>query len=601
MTNHESNPHLRRACVKSLRAELRRRGLDGFIVPIADEHLTEYVGDYAKRMAWLTGFSGSAGTAVILASGAAVFVDGRYFLQAQAELDASTFEIVSVLETDVASWIIERAACGAKLGYDPWLHSARSAKILRRQLNAAGLALINCETNPVDSIWADRPGPCSDPLWLHPDELAGETAASKRARVAAWLVKEDADLLLLTALDSIAWTFNLRGSDTEYIPVARAFAVIGRDGGADLFVDPSRLSVEVEAALGPGVRIHAYSDFLSHVRSMRARLVVDCDQCADAIIRACCDNQIVIIDRVEPVQRMKALKNDAEILGMRNAHLRDGAALVQFLHWLAGQTLDGQVTELGAARKVEEFRQQTTGFLSLPFATISAYGANAALPHYTPLPGSALSLLPGSVYLIDSGGQYRDGTTDITRTVALGMPSDEIREGYTRVLKGHVMLASTVFPSGTRGIQLDALARRTLWQVGLDYAHGTGHGVGAYLAVHEGPQRIANQGSECLEPIEAGMTFSNEPGLYKHGKFGVRLENVMAVRQQSSGLMLEFETLSLAPFDWRLIDSRLLSFEERQWLTAYHDRMLVQLAPLLPDGARAWLAAECAGVNRLLA
>ena len=582
----------------ALRAQLARDRLDGFVVPLTDEHMSEYVGGYAQRLAWLTGFQGSAGTAVVLPAEAAIFVDGRYTLQVREQVDPDHWAYVSVPETSVADWLGANAPAGARIGYDPWLHSRAWATAAAAALRAKGAELVAVRANPIDQVWTDRPAPSAARLVVHPDEYAGRSAAEKRTEIAEWLARTGSDAVVLSALDSIAWTFNIRGRDVERTPVALAYAIVHRDGTADLFVAPEKIDEAVAQHLGNAVRLHDRAAFAAALSGLGGRRVaVDPERAVAAIFAALEDGGATLYEARDPAVLPKATKNPVEIAGHRAAQARDGAAIVRFLHWFDGAAPGGQLTELSAAAKLLALREETGKLEDLSFDTISAAGPNAAIPHYRVTPESNRPILPDSIYLVDSGGQYRDGTTDITRTVIVGTPTAEMRDRFTRVLKGHIAIATARFPRGTRGQQLDAFARRPLWEVGLDYAHGTGHGVGSYLSVHEGPARIATFGGGD-EPLAPGMILSNEPGYYKGGEYGIRIENlVLVVPAELPGAereMLGFETLTFAPIDRRLVEPGLLSAAERAWLDAYHAQVIGTIGPLVEPETRAWLAAACA-------
>ncbi len=589
-----------------LRAELRARGLDGFIVPISDEHMSEYVGAYAQRMAWLTGFGGSAGTAAVLPEKAAVFVDGRYTVQVRDQVDGNLYDYVDVPQSSVAEWFGAYVSAGQKIGYDPWLHSIDWARSLAKALEAKGAELVAVASNPVDAVWEDQPPPSDAPVIVHDTALAGQAATEKRAVVADWLKARDLDTAVMTALDSIAWTFNIRGSDVTHTPVGLAFALLHADATADLFIAPEKVTDAVRAHLGNSVRIHDRSAFEAALAGLAGKKVaVDPDRAVAAIFTALEAAGAAIERQRDPAVLPKAIKNKTELDGTRTAHVRDGVAVARFLKWMEETAPLGGLDELGAAAKLREFRDQSGALVDLSFDTISAAGPNGALPHYKVDETTNRAIETGTLYLVDSGGQYRDGTTDITRTIAIGTPTAEMRRRFTQVLKGHIALASARFPKGTRGSQLDILARQYLWADGVDYAHGTGHGVGAYLAVHEGPQRIAKPsggqaGTE--EPLHAGMILSNEPGYYKAGAFGIRIENLVVVVPQSiAGAeedMLGFETITFAPIARNLVDTGLLSPAEADWLDAYHAAVFEKLAPAMSDADRAWLEMACAPLDR---
>jgi len=583
----------------ALRAQLDTDRLTGFVVPLTDEHMSEYVGGYAQRLAWLTGFGGSAGAAVVLADKAAMFTDGRYTLQVREQVESALYDYIAVPATPTTDWLAANVRTGGRIGYDPWLHTKGWVAATEAALGEHGARLVAVEANPIDRVWTDRPAPSAAALDVHADALAGESSAAKRAKVAGWLDARHADAVVVSALDSIAWAFNIRGRDVTHTPVALAFALLHADASADLFVDAGKVSSEVAAHLGDTVRLHEKSAFEAALEGLGGRTVVaDPASAVAAIFAALTAGGAKIIEARDPCVLPKAIKNATEIAGTRAAHLRDGAALTRFLHWFSVEAPKGDLDELKAAARLQQFREATNQLRDLSFDTISGAGPNGAVVHYRVSPETNRRIELDSLFLIDSGGQYQDGTTDVTRTLSVGTPSAEMRDRFTRVLKGHIALASAVFPVGTRGAQLDVLARAPLWSAGLDYAHGTGHGVGSYLAVHEGPQRIAPMAGGQAggdEPLAAGMIVSNEPGYYKTGAYGIRIENLVLVEPRdvagAEKPMLGFATLTLAPIDRTLIDVDLLSETERGWVDAYHARVAAEVGPLLDGDARSWLDA----------
>ncbi len=591
-----SEPSLRTHAdrLAALRAELARHGLAGFVVPRADEHQGEYVPPRAERLAWLTGFDGSAGMAVVLAEDAALFVDGRYTLQAAEQVDTEAFTVVHQAETSATDWIAEHLPADGRLGYDPWLHTLDGVGRMAAAAERAGAALEACASNPLDAVWLDRPGPPIAPVVPHSLAFAGRSSADKRAEIAAALRKERHDAAVLTLPESIAWLLNVRGGDVPRTPLPLSFAVVHADGAVDWFVDP-RKAEGLDGHLDAEVRRRMPDDFgpaLDALGKRGARVRVDPATAAAWVARRIEDAGGSVARGPDPCLLPKACKNPVELDGIRAAHRRDGVALARFLAWLSREAPKGGVTELGAAARLEAFRQEGEHFRDLSFDTISGAGPNGAIVHYRVTEASDRALEPGTLYLVDSGGQYLDGTTDVTRTVAIGEPTAEMRERFTRVLKGHIALATAVFPEGTSGSQLDALARAPLWQAGLDYDHGTGHGVGAYLAVHEGPQRISKlPNSVALRP---GMVVSNEPGYYKAGAYGIRIENLVTVVpvERPAGAerdLLGFETLTLAPIDLTLVEPAMLDATETAWLDRYHRRVREVIGPRLKEVDRAWL------------
>ena len=575
-------------------------------MPLTDEHMSEYVGAYAQRLAWLTGFGGSAGTAVVLADRAAIFVDGRYTLQVREQVDAADWEYVGVPADSVAQWLARHAAPGARIGYDPWLHPRAWAEDAARQLADVGATLVAVEGNPIDAVWADRPPPSAAPLAVYDDPAAGRSSAEKRAAIADWLGEQRADAVVLTALDSIAWALNVRGEDVAHTPVALSYAIVNADGTTDLFVAPEKVTERVRQHLGNAVRVQDRTAFApAFQRFAGKRVAVDPERAVAAIADGLTAAGATVLALRDPVVLAKAIKHPAEVAGHRAASIRDGAALTRFLRWAEGALPLGGETELSAAARLLAFREASGRHLDSSFSTISATGAHGAIPHYHVTEESNARIAPGQLFLIDSGGQYADGTTDVTRVVPVGEPTPEMRDRFTRVLKGHVAIATAVFPDGAMGGQIDAFARRPLWEAGLDYGHGTGHGIGSYLSVHEGPQRIAPPnypGGAALEPLRAGMMLSNEPGYYKAGEYGIRIENLLLVEPRAvtggdpDRAMLGFETLTWAPIERRLIEPALLTPDERAWLDGYHAQVLAALGPVLDEDERAWLAGKCAPI-----
>jgi len=591
------------ARLDALRKELARQGLDGFVIPISDEHLSEYVGAYAQRLAWLTGFGGSAGTAAVLKDKAAIFVDGRYTLQVRDQVDGRLFEYKSVPRDSLGDWLAANAGEGARIGFDPWLQTIGWAMSVGKALQAVGAELVPVEANPVDAVWDDQPEPSPALAFVQDEALAGRSSADKRGEVAEWLKAKKLDAAVISALDSVAWLLNIRGADVDRTPVALSYVIAHADGTADWFIAPGKVPAEVAAHLGNAVRVRPRDQFVHALGELSGkRVAVDPDRSVAAIFTALDGAGAEAVRLTDPVVLPKAVKNSAEQQGHRAAQARDGAAVARFLHWLSIEAPKGGLDEISAADRLHRFRKDTGDLRDLSFDTISGAGPNGAIVHYKVSEETNRKLEPSSVYLVDSGGQYADGTTDITRTVWIGPdePSAEVRDRFTRVLKGHMCLAMQTFPVGTTGSQLDTLARQFLWQAGLDYAHGTGHGVGAFLAVHEGPQRIAKaRGGQAgtEQELLAGMILSNEPGYYKTGEYGIRIENLVLVEPRhipgGEGEWLGFETLTLAPIDKTLVDRTLLEPHEVAWWNAYHARVREVLAPQLEGEALAWLEEAC--------
>ncbi len=581
----QSKPRL-----QALRAELKRENLDGFIVPRADEHQNEYVPKCAERLAWLTGFTGSAGTAVVLRDKAALFVDGRYTLQAGNEVDTDLFAIVDISKTPPSSWLEELVRKGQRIGYDPWIHTPGQADTFREKLAAKGAELVAVTDNPIDRIWRERPPPPRGAIALYPERLAGESAADKLVRIRKKIA--DSDALLVSDAHAIAWMFNIRGSDVAHTPLPLGYALVPCKGRPRLYVDGAKLTNSVRAKLSELADIEEPRRLAEDLAAGRGVKKIRFDVATAPaklveIVRASGGTPDIGPD---PIALMKARKNARELAGIRQAHLRDGVALVHFLAWFDREAPKGKLTEIDAAAALESFRRDTGKLRDISFPTISAFGGHAASPHYRVTRASNARIRRG-IFLIDSGAQYEDGTTDVTRTIAVGRSTREMRDRFTRVLKGHIAISRLVFPAGTSGAQIDAFARQHLWAAGLDFDHGTGHGVGAYLSVHEGPQRISKLGHVALEP---GMILSNEPGYYKAGEYGIRIENLLVVakRKVAGGDrdMLGFDVLTLAPIDLRLVLPSLMSAEEVKWLDDYHRRVRGELSPHLRGDSRRWLA-----------
>jgi Xaa-Pro aminopeptidase len=589
----------------ALRAELATLGLDGLVVPHSDEYQNEFLPTASERLAWLTDFTGSAGAAAVLMDRAAVFVDGRYTLQARDQVDPTLYEIHHLVEAPLASWLEGALGKGARLGFDPWLHTLAEKTRLEAACAKVGATLVALEVNPLERVWTTRPPAPLSPARPHALDYAGEASADKRARLGAALAKEGRTAAVITAPDSVAWLFNLRGGDLSHTPLSLSRAILRADGGADLFLDGRKVTVDLPPHLGNGVTLRDPGELgaaLDALGADGATVLVDPQVTpvwvADRLEAA----GATLAKGMDPCVLPRARKNAVELAGSRAAHRRDGLAMVKFLHWLSETAPEGGVTELSAAERLARFRGEDSSLRDLSFATISGAGPNGAIVHYRVTPRTDRPLDVGSLYLVDSGGQYPDGTTDITRTVAIGAPSAEARRCFTLVLKGHVALAMARFPKGTTGAQLDVLARAALWAEGLDYDHGTGHGVGSFLGVHEGPARISKAANTVA--LEPGMILSNEPGYYREGAFGIRVENLMAVRMVDPAPagadrpFLEFETLTLAPIDRALIDVSLLDVHQRAWIDAYHARVREAHAPHLSGAVLAWLNAATAPLAR---
>ena len=597
------------ARLAALREELARQKLDGFAIPISDEHLSEYVGSYAQRLAWLTGFGGSAGSAAVLrqaqsGTGAAMFVDGRYTTQVREQVDAKLYDYKSVPKDSMADWFAENAAPGARIGFDPWLHTDGWARAMRKRLEKAGMELVAVETNPVDAVWEDRPAPSDAAVYIQDDAYTGRMGREKRGEIAEWLKAEGHDAVIISALDSVAWVLNIRGADVDHTPVALSYLTVHADGTADWFIAPDKVPAEVASALGNAVRIRPRDEFEGSLDEFAGKSVsTDPVRSVAAIFTALEAAGARVSRDDDPAVLPKACKTQAEQQGHRAAQARDGVAISRFLRWLEIEAPQGTVDELSAAAHLLEERKKIGDLRDISFDTISGAGPNGASPHYRVTEETNRQLEPNSVYLVDSGGQYPDGTTDITRTVWVGpdAPPAEVKDRFTRVLKGHIALDLQTFPAGTTGSQLDSIARQFLWQAGVDYAHGTGHGVGSFLAVHEGPQRIAKpRGGQAgtEQELLAGMILSNEPGYYKTGEYGIRIENLVLVEDRQiegmEGDWLGFETLTLAPIDRTLVDKSLLDHREIAWWNTYHEKVRDVIGPQLSGEDHAWLMQACA-------
>ncbi len=593
-------PALGRKHLPQLRKALRAAGLDGFIVPHEDEWQNEYVPPAYDRLAWATGFTGSAGAAVVFAEQAAIFTDGRYTLQVRAQVDGALFEYLDLVDGGPAAYLREKAPKGARIGYDSKLHSPDSLDKLRKAATDAGAELVAVANNPIDGIWNDRPPIPMARVEAQPEAFTGESATSKRHRLGVGLAEEKAEAVVITSPASLAWLFNIRGGDVSRTPLPLGEAILRADGKADLFLAEEKVTPSLRQWLGNEVVVRPSSELapaLADLKGKRVRL--DPASASAWYFEQLKAAGAEVIKGQDPVVLPRACKNDAEVEGSRAAHRRDGAAVSRYLHWAATEAQTGKIDEISACRKLEEFRQATGALKDLSFDSISGAGPNGAIVHYRVSKKTNRRLARGSLFLIDSGAQYLDGTTDITRTIAVGRPSKEMRERFTRVLKGHIALSRVRFPKGTTGHQLDALARMSLWEAGLDYDHGTGHGVGSYLGVHEGPQRIAKWVN--TQPLEPGMIVSNEPGYYKTGGYGIRIENLQVVTPAADvpggeRPMLGFETLTLAPIDRALVVKALLTKEERDWLNAYHARVREVIGAQLEGEAKVWLEAATAAV-----
>ena len=573
-----------------VRAEFAVNNIDAYIVPRADEFLGEYVPLQNERLAWVSGFTGSAGMVVVLNTSAAIFVDGRYTIQVRQQVSADHYEFHHLIEDPPMLWLSKNLGAGARVGFDSRMHSYSWYEESRQLLTKQEIELVEISQNPIDKHWQDRPEASQSLALLLSEAFTGESSASKRQRIGEDIGRLDADIALLTQLDSIAWLLNIRGADVPRLPVLLSFATLDKEGQVVLYTDPRKLTNDFSSHVGDGVTIRNFEELQSALKTMgNGALKVLADPLtvnAWCQLR-CLESGAELVAGTDPVLIPKSQKNQAELTGMKNCHIRDGAALSRFLHWVESEVEAGKLYDEGElSDKLESFRMALPDIQDLSFDTISAAGANGALCHYNHLNGDPAKLTLNNLYLVDSGGQYLDGTTDVTRTVTIGEPSAEHRKMFTLVLKGHIALATATFPKGTGGMQLDVLARQFLWGEGYDYDHGTGHGVGNFLSVHEGPQSIAKTGSK--QALLPGMVLSNEPGYYKENCYGIRCENLMVVVQQDNG-MLSFETLTFAPFDLRLVDSSLMTANEIEWLNRYHEDVRQKLSSQLTGADLAWL------------
>lgn len=573
-----------------LRCLLREWGGDGFLIPRTDAYQGEYVAPCDERLAWLTGFTGSAGIAIVLKKKAALFVDGRYTLQAKNQVNLTHYEICSLVDDPPCVWARRHLAEGQKIFYDPWLHTLNDKTHAQKVCEAVGASFIPAPHNPIDKLWADRPSAPLSPILAHEIRYAGVSSEEKRQHIAKILQEKQADGAVLTTPESIAWLLNIRGNDVPHTPVAQGFAVIWADTSVDLFMNPAKISSDMRTYLGHKVRLAepgSLEEWLGNLKD--TTLFID-----PSLLPLALFNQLEnchLIKGADPCALPKALKNPIEVMGARQAHIQDGIAVTRFLAWLSHAVLTNTITEMDAAEKLLSFRQQNS-LRDTSFDTISGAGPNGAIIHYKASPETNRILEPDSIYLFDSGGQYLTGTTDVTRTIAIGKPTAEQKDRFTRVLKGHIAIATALFPAGTTGSQLDTLARHALWQAGLDYHHGTGHGVGSYLNVHEGPQRISKSPSSIA--LQPGMIVSNEPGYYKTNAYGIRIESLVIVvekgiPQGGEHALLGFETLTQAPIDTSLVEGEMLTLQERAWLNAYHTQVRETLLPHLSAQEGAWL------------
>ncbi|EIG61630.1 MULTISPECIES: aminopeptidase P family protein [unclassified Bradyrhizobium] len=581
------------ARLAALREELARRKLTGFVIPRADQQQNEYVPPSEERLAWLTGFTGSAGLAVVLTHEAALFVDGRYTIQAAKQVDSRAWAVESLIDPPPESWISAHLKAGDRLGFDPWLHTFAAAERLSAACAKAGAELVAVDSNPVDAIWQDRPQPPIAPVTVHGMQHAGVTEAEKLTQIRSEIGKLGVDALVLSDSHAVAWTFNIRGADVAHTPLPLSYALVPKDGRPTIFIDHRKLSNLTRDHLEQSAEVRepdAMAPTLMALAKSGGSIALDNATAADALSRLITGAGGKPVRGSDPIALLKAVKNTTEIKGTQTAHRRDAVALARFLAFIDREAASGKLTEIDAVEALETFRRDTGALKDVSFPTISGTGPNGAIVHYRVTRKSNRRIVPGDLLLIDSGAQYEDGTTDVTRTMAVGEPTDEMRDRFTRVLRGHIAIARAIFPDGATGAQLDTLARQYLWAAGVDFEHGTGHGVGSYLSVHEGPARISKLGTT---PLKRGMILSNEPGYYKTDGFGIRIENLeLVVAADIKGAeksMNAFETLTLAPIDRRLIDVGMLGKDELDWLNAYHARVRTEVRPALDATTKAWL------------
>ncbi len=588
------------ARLSAFREELARRKLTGFVIPRADQQQNEYVAPSEERLAWLTGFTGSAGMAVVLTQEAAVFVDGRYTLQAAKQVDHKAWSVEPLADPPPENWLARHLIAGDRLGFDPWLHTSAAAERLAAACAKAGAELVAVDTNPLDSIWTERPPPPLAPAAVHGTQFSGEIEAEKLNRIRSEIAKLGVDALVLSDSHAVAWSFNIRGADVSHTPLPLSYALVPKDGRPTIFIDHRKLSNSVRDHLEATADVEepdALAPKLTALAQGGASIALDSITAADALSRLIVAAGGKPVRGNDPVSLLKAVKNPTEIEGTRRAHRRDAVALARFLAWIDREAPSGALTEIDAVEALETFRRETGALKDVSFPTIAGTGPNGAIVHYRVTRKSNRRISPGDLLLIDSGAQYEDGTTDVTRTIAIGEPTAEMRDRFTRVLRGHIAIARAIFPDGTTGAQLDTLARQFLWQAGIDFEHGTGHGVGSYLSVHEGPARISKLGTT---PLKRGMILSNEPGYYKTDGFGIRIENLeLVVAAEVAGAekpMNAFETLTLAPIDIRLIDTKMMSGDELRWLNDYHARVHREVHPHVDEATKVWLDAATAAV-----
>lgn len=575
----------------ALRTELKRLGVDGIIIPHVDEYQSEYVPASAMRLAWLTGFTGSNGVAVVLPDQATAITDGRYLLQIAEQVPQDLYEIVDQAKAGVGDWLIARASRGQTIGYDAKLHSVNQIKLLREKVAAAGLKMVALGQNPIDLLWTGRPVDPIEYAEVFPEEIAGRSSADKRTTIAAELKEKGISSVVITLADSIAWLLNIRGRDIPHNPVVLSYVILHNDARIDWYVDDAKLTPAVRAHIGNAVTVKPPLSFAKDLEALTGAVQVDFDRSSRWVFNTLKAANIDVKDGMDPCVMPKALKTQQEKDAMRSAHLKDGVALTKLLYWIDQEAPKGQISELDIVAKLQELREVQDKFRETSFETIAGSGPHGAIVHYRPMPETNIKLVNNSLLLIDCGAQYSDGTTDVTRTIAIGTPTSEMKDRFTRVMKGHIAIAMARFPEGVPGSQIDVLGRRPLWEIGLDYSYGTGHGVGCYLCVHEESARLSPRGHG---PVKANMIVSNEPGYHKAGEYGIRHENLILSFETGETFadgrkMLAFETLTLAPFDRRAMDTTMLTHEERAWLHGYHQWVYDMLSPYLDGPEKVWL------------
>ncbi len=596
--NRGGPDHTRQRIIE-LRELLEKKRLDGFLIPRGDEHLNEYVSAHDERLLWLTGFSGSAGIAIILKNKAAIFTDGRYTLQVEKEIDTDIITPLSIIKHRPSEWLKKNTAKNMRIGTDPELISVGAFDVFNQALEEIGAKLVTVTSNPIDQLWKDQPEKPQNPVIHQPKKYAGVDTAEKIKQIQEDLKSQSIDAFVITAPESACWLFNIRGSDVHHTPIMLAHAIIHARAKPELFLKTERLNTRAKDTLTPHVKIQNPEAFNTSLKALGAKfkkVLIEPNRTNSAIYQTLRAARAEIIRGPDPIALPKAMKNKAEIAGMRSAHLRDGVAVCRFLNWLETTTGKQTITEITASETLEYYRRETGALKDISFETISGAGPHGAIVHYRVSDETNRKLKTGELYLVDSGGQYQDGTTDITRTIAIGEPKQIMRRHYTLVLKAHINLATATFPKGTRGVDLDPLARAPLWKAGLDYNHGTGHGIGSFLSVHEGPQGISRRSTIPLKP---GMILSNEPGYYRQGLYGIRLENLVLVKEAEEikggeQPMMSFETLTLAPFDKNLIDIDLLTRAELKWLNNYHQLVWKTISKTLTGKEKSWLKSATA-------